>query len=77
MKEVIVIRNMNQDYEDLCVLNQVKQQNQLFELEVPEYIKRNPVLMAHLEEVHSYILKYSQEFGNSVLAPPSPQGIIF
>jgi len=70
---LIIIRQINKDYEDLVELNHLKQQNNLFELEVPEYIRRNPILMTHIEKVHEYVLKYSHEFGKSMIAPPSPE----
>lgn len=72
-KEIIVIRNMVRDFEDLLELNKLRMTNARFIFKHPEYILRNPVLMDYIKQQEEYVLKYTHTFDKFFLAPPTPE----
>ena len=49
------------------------QGNTFWLLELPEYVQRNPILVAHFEKVHQYVLKHAKPWHKTWLQPPSPE----
>ena len=72
-KEVIVIRTMNRDLDDLLQLNRIRLDNAKWMFKHPEYITRNPVLLQYVRKQEEYILKYAHDFSVSMFAPPTEE----